>query len=118
MSLNYINKVYGQLAESFSINEDSLKDYPTLKLAENIGQFEDSNFLSPLQTHPQKGEFSEISNQNFKMSHADLESGACFALPLYFRAISKYPLLNEEEERMGCYCKMLVDLVRVKWLSN
>lgn len=102
MSLNYVNNVYGQLAEldeSFSINEDSLEDYPTLKLAENISQLEDSHFLSPLQAFPQKGELSESFNKNVKMPHADLESGAYSVLPLYFRAISTYPLLNEKEER-------------------
>jgi RNA polymerase primary sigma factor len=102
MSLDYINKEYGQLAEldeSFSINEDSLEESPTLKLVENIRQFEDSHFLSPLQVHPQKSAVSEISNENVKMVHADSESGACSALPLYFRSISKHPMINEKEER-------------------
>jgi RNA polymerase primary sigma factor len=102
MSLNYINKAHEQLAEldeSFSINEDSLEESPTLKLVENIRQFEDSHFLSPLQVHPQKSALSEISNENVKMPHADSESGACFALPLYFRSISKHPMINEKEER-------------------
>jgi RNA polymerase primary sigma factor len=101
MSLNNINNAYGQLAEldeSFSISEDSLEESPTLKLVENISQFEDSHFISPSQALPQKGELTESSKENVKMPHADLESSAYSALPLYFSAINKYPLLNEKDE--------------------
>jgi RNA polymerase primary sigma factor len=101
MDLHYQERGYGQLAElhdDFIVEEGTLEECFPLGLVEKTGQLEDSPVSNPLQFHHKKNALLDDSEEDLKQCSADSEPEARSSLNLYFKAISKFPLLSKEEE--------------------
>ncbi len=95
-------KIKYELLENFDLDlpaaEAGVKEYPKLLLVDKDRQGGESLHSSPCLAGDNGNKSSDLSEESGKELYSDPQGGAQSPLVIYFKAINKYPLLNEKEE--------------------
>ena len=102
MNNNIFSVEYEEVAEcdlNLPAGEISEKEHPKLRLVEKASQSEPH--LSPFSIQPEEGEsaLSKFFPEQETALYSDPQDGAHSPLAIYFKSISRFSLLSEEEEK-------------------